>query len=183
MNHAPRTPIHNAPTQELAVNSPNVPTPSQLTRFLSHAETVLGVGDASLYESPLRHKRYGLDILHKVADSVLEEIGIHPGDVIRLKDGASARRKGPDVKRKRNTLDEAPDAPPAKHTSTVGYERRLADGGGCRFSGPPMVGGDPPNVPGETLWYKCEARKEWFPIPPGYTVVEEDADDPFGFGA
>lgn len=132
---------------------------------------------------PLRHKHYGLDILHKVADSALKEIGIHPGDVIHLKDDTSAWWKGPDVERKRNALDEAPGAPLAKHTGIIGYKRRFANGGGCHFSGPPMVWGDPPNVPGETLWYKCEACNEWFPIPPGYTVVKEDADDPFGFGA
>jgi hypothetical protein len=31
MNHTPQTPICNASTHELAINSPNVPTPSQLT--------------------------------------------------------------------------------------------------------------------------------------------------------
>jgi hypothetical protein len=45
-----------------------------------------------------------------------------------------------------------------------------------------MVGGDPPNVQEETIWYKCEARKDWFPVPPGYTIVEEGhEDDLFGF--
>ena len=64
--------------------------------------------------------------------------------------------KGLDVKRKRNTLEKALGAPPVKHTSTVGYERRFADGTGCYFSAPPMVGGDPPNVLEETLWSKFE---------------------------
>ena len=38
-----------------------------------------------------------------------------------------------------------------------------------------MVGEGYEEVPGETLWYKCTAHKDWFPIPCGYTdIVEED---------
>jgi hypothetical protein len=186
VNHTPRTPTRRAPVHDRAITSsspsmasPIIPSPSQLTRFLAHAESKLGVRDASLYESPLRRQRFGPDILHRVPDAALTEIGIHSGDVIRLKDGAVAWWKGPDAKRKRSLFEPEPqDAPPAK-VDTVSYERRFDDGGGCRFSGPPMVGGDLRNLPGESIWYRCEARKDWFPIPPGYTVVEEGNDDPF----
>jgi hypothetical protein len=68
------------------------------------------------------------------------------------------------------------DAPPAK-LDIVAYERQFDDEGRCQFSGPPMVGGDPPNIPGETIWYRCKACKDWFPIPPGYTVEVEEGDD------
>ena len=57
-----------------------------------------------------------------------------------------------------------------------GPERRFDDGGGSQLSGPPMVGGDYEEVPGETLWYKCTACKDWFPIPHGYTVIVEEDD-------
>jgi len=56
------------------------------------------------------------------------------------------------------------------------YERWFDDGGGCHFLGPPMVGGDY-YVPGETLWYKCTARKDWFPVPCGYTVIMEEEEN------
>jgi hypothetical protein len=183
VNRTPRTPTHNRQPYTIPSSSPAEsplpPSPSQLTRFLIHAENKLGVRNASLYESPLCHKHYGPDILQRVPDSALEDLGIQPGDVIRLKDGAAAWWKGPEAKRKSNVFEGG--AHTSEAPSTVAYERRFADGGGSRFSGPPMVGGDPPQVPGETLWYRCEARRDWFPIPPGYTVLEEGDDDPFRF--
>jgi hypothetical protein len=172
-NRIPTTPAQANLAVPVA-RSPLLPSPSQLTRFLVHAETNLGVQDATLYELPLRNKRYGPDILHRVSEKALEEVGIHPGDVICLQDGAVVWWNGPDAKRKRVDGDKDTSEPPAKRDS-VAYEKRYDDGGGCHFSGPPMVGGDY-SVPGETLWYKCEARKEWFPVPPGYTVIMEEED-------
>jgi hypothetical protein len=174
----PRTPPRSAqPNPNPTIGrSPVLLSPSQLTRFLSHAKTHLGVPDALVYESTLRHKHYGPDILHKVQDSALEELGIQPGDVIRLKEGAVTWWNSPDVKRKRGN-EEVPDAPPAK--CLVAYERRFDDGGGNRFWGPPMVEGDAfdaPDVLGEKMWFKCEARDAWFPIPQGYIVVQGDGD-------
>jgi hypothetical protein len=170
-----RTAAHTDPTclTVPVARSPIRPSPSQLTRFLIHAETNLGVRDATLYESPLHRKRYGPDILPRVSDKALEEVGIQPGDVIRLKDGAAVWWNGPDAKRKRAD-DEETSEPTAKRNS-VAYERRFDDGGGCHFSGPPMVGGDY-SVPGETLWYKCTAQAQWLPVPPGYTVIIEEDD-------
>ena len=138
-------------------------------------ETNPGVQNATSYESSLQHKRYGPDILPCVSDKALEEAGIHPGDVIRLKDGAITWWNGPDAKRKRVDGEGDISEPPAKR-DVVDYERRFDDGGGSQFSGPPMVGGDYEEVPGETLWYKCTARKDWFPIPHGYTVIVEGDD-------
>ena len=85
---------------------------------------------------------------------------------------------GPDAKRKR--VDGEGDKGdiselPAKD-DIVDYKRQFNNGGGFWFSGPPMVGGDYEEVPGETLWYKCTARKGWFPIPRGYTVIVEGDD-------
>jgi hypothetical protein len=155
--------------------SPLIPSPSQLSRFLVHAETNLGVKDATLYESPLHRKRYGPDILPRVSDKALEEVGIQPGDVIRLKDGAAVWWNGPDAKRKRVDGDEETGEPSVKRDS-VAYERQFDEGGGCHFSGPPMVGGGY-LVPGETLWYKCVAIGDWLPVPPGYTVIMEEDDE------
>jgi hypothetical protein len=176
-NRIPAAPAQAIPAVPIP-KSPVLPSPSQLTRFLVHAETNLGVQDATLYESPLRRKRYGPDILHRVPDKALEEVGILPGDAIRLKDGAVVWWNGPNAKRKRVDGDEDASEPPTKRDSadSVAYERRFDDGGGCHFSGPPMVGGDY-YVPGETLWYKCTARKDWFPVPRGYTVIMEEEEE------
>ena len=138
-------------------------------------ETNPGVRNATSYESSLQHKQYGPDILPCVSDKALEEAGIHPGDVIHLKDGAIMWWNGPDAKRKRVDGEGDISEPPAK-CDVVDYERQFDDGGGSQFSGPPMVGGDYEEVPGETLWYKCTAHKDWFPIPHGYTVIVEGDD-------
>ena len=105
----------------------------------------------------------------------MEEVGILPGDAICLKDGAVVWWNGPDAKRKRVDSDKDADEPPTKLDS-VSYERRFDDGGRSRFMGPSIVGGDY-FVLGEKLWYKCKAHKDWFPIPPGYTVITEEEDE------
>ena len=58
----------------------------------------------------------------------MEEVGIYPGDVIHLKDGAITWWNGPDLKRKR--VDEEGDIsePPAK-CDVVNYVRQFDDGG------------------------------------------------------
>jgi hypothetical protein len=121
--------------------------------------------------------------MHRVQDSTLKELGIHPGDVIRLKDGAAAWWNGPDAKRKRPNDDDTEHrkqspTPSAQHNS-VTYKTRYDEGGGCQFLGPPMVSSDSSLCPGESLWYKCEARNDWFPVPAGYTIVHEGDEDPF----
>ena len=128
VNHTPSTPICGALSHDCAITLLNVPSPSQLTQFLSHADTNLGVRDASLYKSPLCHKCYGPDILHRVPDVALEELDIPPGNVIHLKDGAVAWWQNSNAKRKRSAFEpdgEAQGEPPAKHT--VAYERRGVD--------------------------------------------------------
>jgi hypothetical protein len=186
LDRTPQTPDHtrthtcNSSIASHVLESPTLPSPTQLTRFLTHAEAKLGVLDALAYESPLRRKRYGPDILHRVPDSALEDIGLLPGDVLRLKEGVVGWWNGPDAKRKRSRSNIADDRePPPKRTNTisVAYERRFEEGGGSRFSGPPMVAGDY-QMPGETLWYRCEARQDWFQVPAGYTVIEDADDEP-----
>ena len=108
--------------------SPVLPSPSQLTQFLVHAETNLGVWNATSYESSLQHKWYGLDILPHVLDKALEEVGIYPGDVIHLKDGAITWWNGPDLRRKRVDEEQDISEPPAK-CDVVDYERQFDNGG------------------------------------------------------
>lgn len=150
VDRTPKTPTHtrthtrnNSVTSQVS-QSPTLPSPSQLNRFLTHAETKLGVIGARSYESPLRRKRFGPDILHCVPDAALEDLGLLPGDVIRLKEGVIAWWNGPDAKRKRSNSNADDQEQPAKRAATnlVAYERRFDDGGGSRFSGPVMEAGD-----------------------------------------
>lgn len=177
------TPRKSRPTPATPQHSPVRNTPTLLTRFLRDCEDDFGISGATLYESPLRRKSYGPDILHRVSDSALEGIGIPAGDVIRLKDASLPWYTGPSAKRRRLDTEE-PSSEPA--VGTISYERRWydADGkqtGGSRFWGPPMKGGDPHLEEGLQIWYKCPARQDWFPVPRGYEVHDDSVeDDPFG---
>jgi hypothetical protein len=130
----------------------------------------------------LCHKHYGPDIFHRVQDSVLEELGLPPGDVIHLKDGAVPWWNGPDTKRKRvdESKPNAREYPAVKCAEAfVAYKTRYDGEGGCQFSRPLMVGDDSSAHLGESIWYRCKALQDWFPIPLGYTVVTENNEDPF----
>lgn len=160
--------------------SPVCNTPTLLSHFLQDCEDDLGIPDATLYESPLRRKSYGPDILHRVSDSASESIGIPTGDVIRLKDASSPWYNSPAAKRRKVEVEK-----PAPAATIVSYERRWHDmdgmlTGASRFWGPPMTAGDARLEPGPEIWYKCTAREDWFPIPQGYEVQEEGVEqDPF----
>ena len=65
--------------------SPPHSMPSKLSRFLSYAETHLGIKNMHLHEDSLHTLGFGPDILHLVEDNVLKDIGFIPGDVIHLK--------------------------------------------------------------------------------------------------
>ncbi len=56
--------------------SPQVPTPSDISRFLKYAEEKLGVKNARVYEGSFKHYHYGPDILHKVPDDKLLAVGL-----------------------------------------------------------------------------------------------------------
>ncbi|KIM74288.1 hypothetical protein PILCRDRAFT_14550 [Piloderma croceum F 1598] len=112
------------------VTSPRSPvrnTPTQLTCFLHDCKDNLGITNATQYESPLYRKLYGLDILHRVADSDLESIGIPTGDIICLKDASGPWYNGPSAKHHRVEVKVK------KHKETVvSYEKRWFDADGIQ---------------------------------------------------
>jgi hypothetical protein len=167
-------------TPSASKQSPTRPSPSQLTRFLRHCEDDLGILNASVYESPLRRKSYGPDILHKVDNKALEDLGISPGNIICLKDAVIPCYNGPSAKKRRIVRESGVE----NKKPLVAYEKRWFDTegnqtGGNRFWGPPMEGGDGVLEPGLQIWYKCEARQDWFPIPREYVTVAEGEDNDF----
>lgn len=170
---APATPKRAAhPTLDSTTTPPGRHvTPNSLNRFLRHAQTEMGINEAMSYESPLRKQAYEPDILHKVSDRALEALGIPGGHIIRMKEASHPWFTGPLFLQDRGS---SPTPPPHQ----VDYERRWSDAegkstGSSRFTGPPMVA----DVHGEVLeeglelWWKCEARNDWFPIPQGMTVI------------
>ena len=74
------------------------PSPTQLKRFLSYAETELGVHDASQYKDALDLRGIGPDVLAEMSDHILSDIGIPAGDIVCLKKGSIAWWNGPDAK-------------------------------------------------------------------------------------
>jgi hypothetical protein len=155
-------------------------TPTQLTRFLRDCEDNFGIPNATTYESPLRWKSYGPDILHRVSDTALAGIGIPTGDVIRLKDASGPWYNGPSAKCRRIKVEKSV----AVTQTVVSYEKRWHDvegnltGASC-FWGPPMQGRDPQLEVGLEIWYRCTAHNDWFIVPRGYEAQEEGTEEDF----
>ena len=178
----PKTPVRC--TSERST-SPPVPSPSQLLRFLKFAETELHVVNATVYERRLAAQHIGPDILSKIDDKVLTaEIGIPTGDIIRLKRGSTIWWNGPNAKRKRSDTGQSSASqskspthqPPQKK---VAYEKKYHDGGGSRFTGPPMIAGDgDDDAPKDyELWYQSTDHGTWLPVPRGFIVCEDEDED------
>jgi hypothetical protein len=158
---------------QVAVLQPIQNTPTKLPRYLKYAETTLGIKNACAYEESLEMMGYGPDILHLVDNTALKEIGITPGDAIRLKqhslswlDNASAS----DSEKRKRTPSPNPvlSTPPNKK---VRFEKRYHEGGSSRIYGPSLMKGD--IAPGLDFdwYYFCDAAKEMVPLPPGYVPI------------
>jgi hypothetical protein len=187
----PKTPSRTH-IASLPALSPLKPTPSKLHRFLKYAEKNLGVQSATVYEFGLQAKGYGPDILHLVPDKDFSEIGVRPGDAIRLKAGCVSWWNGPDAKRKYLDDDttavatpkaatgaETPTTPRTPPNKKVRYEVNYPDGGSKTFWGPPVVEGTTSKSDRHSTFF-CETLKMMLPIPTGFTIVEEGGDiDPF----
>ncbi|KAF8836892.1 hypothetical protein BDN67DRAFT_867343, partial [Paxillus ammoniavirescens] len=97
-------------------SSPIMQTPSQLSRFLKHAEKHLGVFNATAFKGTLQLQDIDPDILSDVSDQTLQDIGMSMGDIIRLKKGSATWWNGPDAKWKcsETIVDSNPSKPVTK---------------------------------------------------------------------
>jgi hypothetical protein len=161
------------------LEAPLVPSPSDIPRFLKHASTTLGVRNALDFESPLRRKGFGPDILPEITDSALVALGISEGDVLRLKNGSRKWWNGPDAKRKLDQIDNnlsGNDDSAENYNKRCHYEYCFPEGGGTRYNGPPMMEGDcGPHDEHTTYW--DEGRQKMVPVPEGWTTPAHDAPD------
>jgi hypothetical protein len=151
-------------------------TPTKLTWFLKYAEGHLGVTSARFHEPRLREMGFGPDILHLVDDKILGEMGIKPGDIIRLKQNSQSwwNNQGETQKRKDRTPSPPAQEPPRK---TVRFEKKFHSGGVARLYGPQIVAGDlDPNLDYD-WYYFCEAREDWVRLPHGYVPVLDGEGD------
>ena len=135
-------------------------------------------------------KRYGPDILPHVQTSDLTamDVGIPHGDAIRLQRGSldwwnhvAKRQREQDneeslgtPKRHCGDPDDLPRAAEVK--DPVKYELRWFDGA-QRYYGGYMIPCARKTVD-ESVWYFCEARREWFPTPAGYSADCPAGEDP-----
>lgn len=170
------TPSQN-PIASSTILSPVTNTPSKLSRFLKYAEAHLGIPNAQLYERCLEDMGYGPDILHLVNDADLKDIGIKPGDVIRLKQHSLQWLNSSASKRKHGDhTSSTPSTPPNKK---VRFEKRFFDGGSARLYGPRIVeaeGDVLEDLPYEWFYY-CDARDAWVPVPPRCVpVLDNDSE-------
>ena len=194
--HVPTQGTPRRPLADLHNNQPNEAvsparlTPTKLSRFLDACNVQFGLKDAANYRPLMEVHGYEPDILHLVDDKDLMAIGFNKGNAIRIKKAAVEWWNGPEAKKKRTITEvEAPEPPIDKDDAKkVAFEKRYADGGGRRFWGPRMMRSNPPPVEGDEeeeladfedageTWYLCEARQDWFPVPPGYIAVESIDD-------
>jgi hypothetical protein len=159
-------------------SSPPIPSPLDISRYLTYASEKLGVHSARDFISPLKRKSYGPDILSEVPDSDLADLGIPPGDIIRLKKGSEGwwKKKKRDQPRNPETnffsteFARQHKEPEEDDTdNSISYEYKYPDGGGIRYGGPPMIQGDQGPHDCRTTYFN-EALKQMVPVPTGFTA-------------
>lgn len=172
-----------------------VPSPSDVPRFLQYCEDELGIAGAMAYQSPLSRKRYGPDILADVTDEDLskDDVGIPPGDVIRLKRGSvkwwnlssgGKRKAGSrssshhDSHRGQKSRRTWSPEPSAGTEVQVRYEEKFPEGGGHTFWAGPLKQTTDLNVSNPNLYYYSDAFQEMVEVPPGYVPPVAAYTDP-----
>lgn len=163
-------------------DSPPVPSPSDIPRFLKFAETKLGVKAAMVWASPMKRRSYGPDILKAVSDKDLLELGMAHGDVLRLKRGTTKWWGSQEAKRKYADMtgddnDRNSDRNTASNTR-IHYERAYRTPAGepdgyHSWFGPPLVDEDMTDADRETTYFD-EATQRKMPIPEGFTIPMDD---------
>jgi hypothetical protein len=178
----PSTPnIHNKLASSVVTG--NTPpaifnTPSKLERFL-HAAEGNGIPGVVSFHAELSEKGYGPDIMHLVNVSDLVDVGMPPGDAIRLKEfasrwwtderrHASKRQRPRDVETIHNTAASTSAIPlPAEMTPSskrLRFEKRFNDGGGMTIYGPGVKSGSCEDED-YTWWLYSKDLKMYVPLP------------------
>ncbi|KAI6039278.1 hypothetical protein EDC04DRAFT_2568488 [Pisolithus marmoratus] len=164
-----------------------IPSLTQLSHFLHHAETNLGICNATQFKHSLELQGIGLDILAKVDDKILIDAGISIGNIIHLKCRYTVWWNSVDAKWKCSNTEvsaHSTDLPAHPPTKKVAYEKQYFEGGVYQFSSPAMRHDDSPNylfiIPRDhTLHYECDVHDQWLPVPTGFWVDEsrEEAEE------
>ncbi|KAH9030450.1 hypothetical protein EDB84DRAFT_1439094 [Lactarius hengduanensis] len=156
-------PSDNQPPVPL--NSPPVifNTPSKLERFLQAAESN-GVPELQSHHSSLSLKGYGPDIMHLISVPDLVEVGILPGEAIRLKEYASkwwAQEHQRVTKRSHSHISDIAQVHLPLQTGSSGLA--------------PIGTYDTDDY---AWWVYSRELKEYVPLPPGKVPVFNDPGPP-----
>ncbi|KAF7795175.1 hypothetical protein EIP86_006324 [Pleurotus ostreatoroseus] len=181
----PKTPQKKRPTTAPTTPLRPPPSPEDLHRFLDWAESSRGIHNALSYESPLRHKDLGPDILSHIPNDTLmaSDIGISLGNAIRLKEASRAwyaLSESMGGKRK-HAADEAAElgAGSSKSRRTnddywVRYERRHPNGAESWTDPPPIAGEHKPED--DNVSYYDDVLGKLVPLPMGMTAHPTDEE-------
>ncbi|KAH9027206.1 hypothetical protein EDB84DRAFT_1272810 [Lactarius hengduanensis] len=190
----PITPKPSDKPTSCALNSPPVifNTPSKLERFLQAAESN-GVPGVQSHHSSLSLKGYGPDIMHLISVPDLVEVGILPGEAIRLKEYASkwwAQERQRVTKRSHSHISDIAQVRPPLQTGSSGlapvgtppnkrlrFEKRFHDGGGMTTYGCGIAKGTY-DTDDYAWWVYSRELKEYVPLPPGKVPVFNDPGPP-----
>jgi hypothetical protein len=181
----PSTPGPN-PRNKLASPIVNTPpaifnTPSKLDRFLQSAEKN-GIPGVVLFHLVLSKRGYGPDIMHLIKISDLVDIGMPPGDAIRLKEyavrwWADERRR---VAKRPHEVEITPTLPlPADSTppsKRLRFEQHFNDGGAARYYSPDVRSGNCEDVD-HTWWVYSKELLMFVPLPMGKLPILDDGND------
>ena len=162
----------------MANNSPAVfNTPSKLERFLRSAEQN-GIPGVVSFHPMLSEKGYGPDIMHLVSVADLGNVGMAPGDAIRLREYASRwwtdeRRHA--TKRPRDTEVSTQALPPVSKSTPpskkLRFEKRYNGGGGLMTFGPAVKSGTLDDDVDYAWWVYSKELGMFVPLPMGKVPV------------
>jgi hypothetical protein len=161
----------------LLIASSVIPYPTKLTRFLEYAQDKLGIVNTPAYKDRLHLKGFGPDILHRINQDALIDLGIMPGDAIHLQDNALKWWNSAAAKHKHASVDKPTinSTPPNKH---IQFEKHYHDGGKAILWGSKLVECNFDSHGTNFQWhYHSYAHDAVVPIPPGYAPLFKDSDD------
>ncbi|KAE9390842.1 hypothetical protein BT96DRAFT_779050, partial [Gymnopus androsaceus JB14] len=152
--------------------SPPKNTPTKLIQFLKYA-AMEGVPNVAMYEFRMKMKGYEPDILADIETSELVEIGIPPGDVLRLKHAAPVWWTSADAKCQctngNRFGEEGPGDPVGK--PLISFKKQYKDGSGAAcMSGTLESTDDFFNEIYDWFLY-LDAAKAMVPLPPHFMPV------------
>ena len=116
--------------------------------------------------------------MHDICLNSLANLGIPPGDIIRLKKGSEGwwkkKKRDQSCNPETNSFStefahQHKEPKEDEEDNSIGYEYKYPDGGGLRYSGPPMIRGNQGPHDCHTNYFN-DALKQMVPVPTGFVA-------------